>query len=79
MSNLFRKIGVVLTSLPGYLAAVIVVLTVVSAELVPLLPGPWAVRLGGWIATALVMLRAAAEVVARVTPVKPSERGVLPS
>lgn len=76
MSDLLRKLGVVLTSLPGWLAAATAVLTIVATEVVPLLPANWPVA--GWVATALALLAAAGAVVARLTPVEPSERGVLP-
>jgi hypothetical protein len=79
MSDLLRKLAVVLGALPGWLAALTALLTVFAAEVVPQIPGPWGVRAAALVASALAVLRAAGEVVARVTPVRPSERGVLPS
>lgn len=77
MSSLFAKLRVVLAALPTWLAAASAVLTVLGTEVVPLLPGGWAVQAAGWVAVALAWLSAAAAVVARVTTVLPDQRGVL--
>jgi hypothetical protein len=78
MSDLLRKLGVVLGALPGWLAAATAVLTYLAVEVVPHIPGPWGVRAAAALAAGLAVLRAAGEVVARVTPVAPQDRGVLP-
>lgn len=62
-------------ALPARLAAVQAVLLVVAVEVVPLLPGPVAARVGAWIAVAAGWLVAIARVVTRVTEVPGSARG----
>lgn len=78
MSEFLAKVRVVLTALPTWLAAATAVLTVVLFQVVPLLPDNIAVRAAAILTAALAVLRAAGEAVARLTPVKPDARGVLP-
>jgi hypothetical protein len=79
MSDLVAKLRVLLTALPTWLAAATAVLTVVSIHVVPNLPGGLPVEVGGWVATGLAIVRTVGEVVARLTPVEPEDRGVLPT
>jgi hypothetical protein len=76
--DVLRKLQVVLTALPGWLAAATAVLTVFATEVIPNIDGPWGVRLAALVATALAVLTLAGQVVARVTPVAAADRGILP-
>jgi hypothetical protein len=78
LSTLWAKVKVVLGAAPFWGAAAVGLLTSVQLEVVPLLPGPWQVRAGAAIATALAIVGAIVRTVARVTPVPPAQRGLLP-
>jgi hypothetical protein len=69
MASFGDKVKVVLGSVPFWGAAAVGVLTAVAAELVPVLPGPVAVKVGAYIASALAAISAVVKTVARVTPV----------
>lgn len=77
MTDLYAKVRALLGALPAKLALVQAVL-VSLGTIVPLLPVVWQakaaavlVAVGGWVA-------AAVRVVSSVTPVPPSQRGLLP-
>lgn len=73
------KARVVVASWPARAAAGTAVLTVISIEVVPLLPGPWAVQVGGWITTMLGAIAVVSAAVARLTPILfPEDKGILP-
>lgn len=67
--TVFSKVKVVLMAVPTWGAAVVGLLTWVSVDLVPLLPGPWAVRAAAWAAAAVAAVQAVVSVVSRVTPI----------
>jgi hypothetical protein len=48
----------------------------VAVEVVPLLPGPWQVRVAAWIGTAIVAVRAVVRAVSKVTPTPPGTEGL---
>jgi len=78
LANLKAKVGVLLRAVPAWGAAAVAVLTVVGQNVVPLLPGPWAVRATGYVATALAAVATVVSVVSRVTPILyPSQKGLL--
>ncbi len=77
--DLISKARVLATALPSYLAVATLILTVVAAELVPLLPGGLGTTVGGWIVTALLVIAALVRTVSRLTPADPSTYGLLPS
>lgn len=70
-------VPVLLGAVPTWGAAITAVLTVVAVEVVPLLPGPWAVRVAGWIATLIAAITAIVRVVSRVTPTPPGTEGLV--
>lgn len=74
----WEKVKALLAALPAQLAAVQSLLTAVAVEVVPLLPDNLAVRAGAVLAVALGWIATAIAVVARVTPVPPSQQGLLP-
>lgn len=78
MNDIIAKIKVVLTALPTYLAIATLVLTVVAAELVPLLPENLAAQIGGYIVVALAVIAAIVRTISRLTPVPEDQRGLLP-
>ncbi len=79
MDDFIAKTKVVLKALPTHLAVVTATLTIVAAELIPLLPENIAIQAAGWIATALAAIAAVVRTISRVTPVLDSaERGLLP-
>lgn len=71
-----RVAEVVLAAAPFWLAAASAALTFAATDIVPLLPGPWAVRAAGIVATLLVGVRAVLAAVERLTTVPPSLRGI---
>lgn len=73
-----EKIKVVLTALPSYLAVATAVLTVVAAELVPLLPENIAAQVAGYIAVALAWIAAIVRTISKLTPATPGTEGLLP-
>lgn len=78
LKRFVAALKVVLRSLPAWLATASVALTVVAAEVVPLLPEGSGLQVAGWIATGLLWCGAIARTVARLTPVPESQRGILP-
>jgi len=78
MSTLLAKAKVLLAAVPTWGAAAIAVLTVVADQIVPMLPGPMAIRVAGYVATAIAALSAVVAVVSRVTPAPVDKRGLLP-
>jgi hypothetical protein len=73
------KARVVITALPTYLAAFITILTVMSTELVPLLPDAWAAKVAGYIAVSLLWVTGAITTIRRLTPADSSQFGLLPA
>ncbi len=76
VATLVRVAKVVIAAAPFWLAVASVALTYVATDIVPMLPGPWAVRVAGVVATLLVGVRAVLAVVERLTTVPPSLRGI---
>ncbi len=75
VATVVRVAKVVVAAAPTWLAVAAAALTYAATDIVPLLPGPWAVRAAGIIATLLVGVRAVLAAVERLTPVPPSLRG----
>jgi hypothetical protein len=70
---------VLLKAWPAWGAALTAVLTAVATELVPQLPGPWAVRVAAWVVVALGVVASISKAVSRVTPIAfEQEAGLLP-
>lgn len=65
-----KRVRVVLREAVTWLVFAGIVASAVAAE-IPGAVAEWAVRIGAWLATAVAIIR-------RVTPVLPSERGILP-
>jgi hypothetical protein len=78
LEQLYTKALVLLTAVPTWGAAIIGVLAAIELQVVPLLPGDWQVRAASYIAGALAAIATIVKTVARVTPVKAAERGLLP-
>lgn len=78
---MFRKvlarIRVVLTAAPTYLTALAVILTIFADEITELLPEGPAGQLSDWVVIVTGWLTAAVNIIRRVTPVIPDERGLL--
>jgi len=73
------KARVIVASWPARAAAAVAVLTTLSVEVVPLLPGGWATKAAGYIAAALGAVAWVSAAVARLTPILfPAQKGVLP-
>jgi hypothetical protein len=82
MNNLIARTRVVLTAAPTHLVSLAVILTIVSeqvAELLPMVPAGTAETAARWLVTLAGSLTAAVSIIRRVTPVLPTERGVLPA
>jgi len=77
MTNLLRRILVVLTALPTYLVAVAVAAPFVAAELAKIFPAnaEAIVAFGG---SVVVIVGAVVNIIRRVTPVAKPDRGLLP-
>jgi hypothetical protein len=75
LARLFGWARTVLGSLPAILAYLVALFTVLAVEVVPLLPDPWALRLGGWLATALATVAAVQSIVSRVMRVPAALEG----
>lgn len=69
---------VVLTSWPAVAAGVTAIVTGLSIQVVPEIPGPWGVRAAAWLAAVATVVRVVGLAVAVLTPVLfPQNRGVL--
>lgn len=77
MSKLMAKVKVVLTALPTYMTAAAVIITIAANQLAELLPDKTA-GIVQWSATIVGFLTAAIAVIRKVTPVLPSQTGLLP-
>jgi hypothetical protein len=75
---MIEKLKALLQALPAWGAAAQSVLTIVAVEVVPLLPENVAVRVAAVVAVAAGWVATAVAVVSRVTPVRPSQQGLLP-
>lgn len=73
--NTLVRLRTVLTAAPTYLAALAVIVGIVVDEVLAEWDVPWVATVG---AIALTTLAVASRIVRRVTPVLPSERGLLP-
>jgi len=78
LSKMVQYAKVFITAAPTYLALAVLVITVASEELIPLLPDNVAAVVAGVTATAIAILLAVGRVIRRVTPVPKEERGILP-
>ena len=78
MTDFWKRVAVLLAAVPAWGAAAQSVLTAVAVSVVPLLPGEWQVRAAAWLAVAAGWVVTVVKVVARVTPVLPSQQGLLP-
>jgi hypothetical protein len=80
MSKFVEKVKVVLKSVPAQGAAVVALLTGVSAAVVPELPADLGVKVGAYVAAAVGVVHAVVRVVSKVTPVLfPEDEGLLPA
>jgi len=75
---LLDKLSVLLKAIPTWGAAVQGVLVAFAAGIVPLLPLDVGVKVGAAVAAAIAWIAGVVKVVSSVTPVPPSERGLLP-
>lgn len=73
------RLRVVLTQVNTYLVLLSVFVTIVAAEVAPLLNGEFAEMFAQWAATVLAWLGAASAIIRRSTEVPLSERGILPT
>jgi len=79
LATMPAKARVIATAVPAWAAAAVGVLTALSVQVVPLLPGPWAIRAAGYLAAGVAGVQAIASAVARVTPILfPTQMTVLP-
>lgn len=76
LRRLWAAVLVVAAAAPAWGAAAVGVLTAVATLVVPLLPGPWQVRVGAWIGTAIVAVRAVVRAVSKVTPTPAGTEGL---
>lgn len=79
MTNFLLRVKVVLTALPTYLTAATAVVVIAREEIVGVLPEAWQGDASEIIVTVLAVLAAATNVIRRVTPVLPADRGLLPT
>lgn len=77
MSKLMAKVKVVLTALPTYMTAAAIAITLIAHQLAEVLPDK-AAGIVQWSAIIAGFLTTAVTVITRVTPVLPSQRGLLP-
>jgi len=75
---MFERIRVVATAMPTWLVAASAVVVIVSEELAAVLPAGAGETVGRWAIVAVAVLGAAVNIIRRVTPVLPRERGILP-
>jgi hypothetical protein len=78
MSDFLLKVRVVLTAAPTWITAAATLVTIFSEEIGGLLPAGAAESLASAGAIVLAWLGAAINIIRRVTPVLPEERGILP-
>jgi hypothetical protein len=69
LSDVRAKAKVLATAWPAWAAAITSVVTFLSVELVPRLPGDWPLKAAGWLAAVVVAVSWISAAVARVTPV----------
>lgn len=79
LRRLAAQAKVILKAAPTWLTAAAVVLTVLNDEIGGLLPEGAAETFGTIVVTAGAWIGAAINIIRRVTPVLPEERGVLPN
>lgn len=70
MNEALARIKVILTAAPTYLTALAVAASVFAQEVGPGPVAEWAVTIGAWLTSAVVIIR-------QVTPVAKDERGIL--
>lgn len=75
---LLDKLKVLIGAIPTWGAAVQGVFVAFAAGIVPLLPLDVGVKVGAAVAAAIAWIAGVVKVVSSVTPVAPSERGLLP-
>lgn len=76
--NFWTKVRVVLSAAVTYITIITVAATAFVNQFGNLLPDNWH-WLIDWILKAVVVLAGAVTIIRRVTPVLPSERGILPN
>lgn len=79
MSKLIKRIRVLLTAAPTYLAGAAVVVAAVSDEVAKAVPDGWQDNVVAIGAPVLAALAAVTAIVRRVTPVFGAARGLLPT
>lgn len=79
MSRFFRKVRVIFTAAPTYLAAAGTTIAIVAFEASKVLPSGWQDNAAQISGIAVGILGAAVTIIRRVTPVIfPADRGILP-
>lgn len=78
LTKLFAKAKVIATALPTWLAVVVLAAPIVAEEAASVLPSGWAERVTSVALTVVAVATAAINVIRRLTPVHPYERGILP-
>lgn len=78
MRNIWRRVVVVLKAAPTWLAAATATVTILSDELVRLLPDNLDTVVVQYAGLTLAVLGFAVTAIRRLTPVLPDERGLLP-
>lgn len=78
----FKKLGprilVILKAAPTWLVAASTAITIFAEEIVAILPDSWDPVVVRWSAIAVGFLTAVINIIRRVSPVLPAERGILP-
>lgn len=76
--EILARVRVVLTAAPTYITLAATLITVFAEEIGALLPEGAAASVGSAVTVLLSWLGAAINIIRRVTPVLPDERGLLP-
>ena len=78
MTDFLARVRVLLTAAPTYISTATALVVIFSAEIGALFPGA-ADDIAAWSVRVLAVLAGAANIVRRVAPVLPAERGLLPA
>lgn len=78
MTKLVARIKVILRALPTYMVGAAVVLTLLAPEIAKLLPSGIGEHVASWLIKIAAFLGAAVAIIRKVTPVAPSQVGILP-
>lgn len=79
LDSLPRRVRVVITALPSYLAIASAILTLLATQLVPLLPDHIGAQLMAYIVIGLGWISGIVATIRRLAPVPTDHRGLLPA